>query len=152
MNAIPSNPSPDTATRAQTDFLSQLALHIGVPVDSGFSLIAPHVVKGPAGLACRFHLHAERAAVLPEVLLPMAAQELAGAEVLKLLTLQAAILKEFGGYLGASAEGLLQLSSLSWIESPQDAATAMDMLNSLGVRVLQALVDEAVPASAPASA
>ncbi|GKT20953.1 hypothetical protein [Acidovorax sp. SUPP3334] len=150
MNAIPSNPLPETATRAQVDFLSQLAVHIGVPVVDRFSMVAPQVVKGPAGLACRFHLHAEHAGVLPEVLLPIAAQELAGAEVLKLLTLQAAILKEFGGYLGASAEGLLQLSSLSWIESPQDAATSMDMLNRLAVSVLQALLEEAAPASGTA--
>ncbi|GKS91747.1 hypothetical protein [Acidovorax sp. SUPP2539] len=141
---------PDSATRIQIDFLTQLAVHIGLRAEDGLSLMAPQVISGPAGLAGRFHLHPEQAAVLPEVLLPVAAQELAGPEVLRLLTLQAAILKEFGWYLGASAEGMLQLSSLSWIEAPQDAATAMDMLNGIGASVLQALLDE--PAPAPSSA
>ncbi len=140
----------EAVTRVQTDFLIQLAVHIGLRAEDGLSLIAPQVIRGPAGLAGRFHLHPEHAAVLPEVLLPIAVQELAGPEVLKLLTLQAAILKEFGWYLGASAEGMLQLSSLSWIEAPQDAATAMDMLNGMGASVLQALLEEPAPASSSA--
>lgn len=75
---------PEAATRAQIDFLTQLAVHIGLRAEDGLFLMAPRVISGPAGLTGRFHLHPEQAAVLPEVLLPIAAQELAGPEVLKL--------------------------------------------------------------------
>lgn len=69
----------------------------------------------PAGLACRVHLQDSEPAVRPETLLPMAAQELADAQVQRLLSVQSLVLSELGWYLSTSPEGLLQLSSLSWI-------------------------------------
>ena len=136
-------------TSAQTDFLSQLAVHLGMLPSDGASLAAPRLFTGPAGLACRLHLLLGEPAVRPEALLPMSAQELAGPEVHRLLSLQSLVLSELGWYLGTSGEGLLQLSSLAWIDDPQDAATALDLANGVGIAVLHALMsDEALAAPA----
>jgi len=59
------------------------------------------------------------------------------------------VLSELGWYLGTSGEGLLQLSSLAWIDDPLDAATALDLANGVGIAVLHALMsDEAMTPSA----
>jgi hypothetical protein len=132
-------------TSAQTDFLSQLAVHLGMLPSDGASLAAPRLFTGPAGLACRLHLLLGEPAVRPEALLPMSAQELEGPEIHRLLSLQSLVLSELGWYLGTSGEGLLQLSSLAWIDDPQDAATALDLANGVGIAVLHALLnDEAI--------
>jgi hypothetical protein len=136
-------------TSAQTDFLSQLAVHLGMLPSDGASLAAPRLFTGPAGLACRLHLLLGEPAVRPEALLPMSAQELEGPEIHRLLSLQSLVLSELGWYLGTSGEGLLQLSSLAWIDDPQDAATALDLANGVGIAVLHALLnDEAIAPSA----
>lgn len=83
--------------------------------EDGPSLAAPQLFTRPAGLACRVHLQDSEPAVRPETLLPMAAQELADAQVQRLLSVQPLVLSELGWYLSTSPEGLLQLSSLSWI-------------------------------------
>ena len=102
--------------------------------------MAPRLFTGPAGLACRVHLQESEPAVRPEALLPMAAQELAGADVQRLLSVQSLVLSELGWYLTTSPEGLLQLSSLSWISDPIDAATALDLANGVGLAVIHALM------------
>lgn len=137
-------------TEAQADFLSQLAVHLGMPPSEGRCLAAPRLFTGPAGLACRLHLLHGEAAVRPEVLLPMAVQELAGAEVQRMLSVQSLVLTELGWHLNTSPEGLLQLSSLAWIDDPRDAATALDIANGVGAAVLHALLSESLPdAQAP---
>lgn len=70
----------------------------------------------------------------------MAAQELAGSAVQRLLSLQSLILKEFNWQLSTSPEGLLQLSWLSWIKDPADAALALDIANGVGLAVVHALM------------
>lgn len=127
-------------TDAQAAFMSHLALLLGLPADEGPSLVAPRLFTGPAGLACRVHLQEGEPAVRPEALLPMAAQELAGGEVQRLLSVQSLVLSELGWYLSTSPEGLLQLSSLAWIDDPADAATALDLANGVGLAVVQALM------------
>lgn len=127
-------------TPAQADFMSQLALQLGLSAGDGPSLVAPRLFTGPAGLACRVHLQESEPAVRPEALLPMAAQELAGTEVQRLLSVQSLVLSELGWYLTTSPEGLLQLSSLSWISDPIDAATALDLANGVGLAVIHALM------------
>jgi hypothetical protein len=140
--ATPAESSRDALalTSAQTDFLSQLAIHLGLAPSEGPLLAAPRLFTGPAGLACRLHLLHGESAVRPEALLPMSAQELAGPDVQRLLSLQSLVLGELGWYLCTSPEGLLQLSSLAWIDDPLDAATALDLANGVGVAVLHALM------------
>lgn len=143
-------PVPMTATQA--DFMSQLALQLGLSPTEGASLIAPHLFTGPAGLACRLHLLHGEAAVRPEALLPLAAQELAGSEVQRLLAVQSLVLGELGWHLCTSPEGLLQLSSLAWIDDPADAATALDLANGVGLAVLNALMLDDLALGQPQSA
>ncbi|WP_157572219.1 hypothetical protein [Hydrogenophaga taeniospiralis] len=132
---------PDSLTHAQTDFMSRLALQLGLPVEDGDALIAPHLFTGPAGLACRVHLQeGDPPAVRPEALLPMSAQELAGSDVQRLLAVQSIVLGELGWFLTTSPEGLLQLTSLAWINDPVDAATALDLVNGVGMAILHALM------------
>ncbi|KQV95762.1 hypothetical protein [Rhizobacter sp. Root1221] len=134
-------------TSAQIDFLSQLATHLGLPPSDGEALVPPRFFTGPAGLACRLHLHHGEAAVLPEALLPISAAELMGPQVERLLLVQGAVLSEFGWHLGVSPEGLLQLSCMTWIDSPYDAATALDLANGVGIAVMQSLLrDDSVDA------
>jgi hypothetical protein len=141
--ARPATPPRSTRagmTPAQADFMSQLALQLGMGPDDGPSLVAPRLFTGPAGLACRVHLQEGEPAVRPEALLPMAAQELAGHEVQRLLSVQSLVLSELGWYLTTSPEGLLQLNSLSWFNDPVDAATALDLANGVGLAVIHALM------------
>lgn len=121
-------------TAGQEDFMARLALQLGLPATDCSELVAPRLFTGPAGLACRLHLQpGEPPAVKPEALLPIAAQELAGADVQRLLAAQSLVLAELGWFLGTSPEGLLQLSSLAWIDDPVDAATGLDLANGVGL-------------------
>lgn len=139
-SALPSALS-SPLTMAQADFMSQLALQLGLPAQDGDALIAPHLFTGPAGLACRVHLQeGDPPAVRPEALLPMSAQELAGADVQRLLAVQSIVLGELGWFLTTSPEGLLQLTSLAWINDPVDAATALDLVNGVGMAIIHALM------------
>jgi hypothetical protein len=142
---------PRALTAGQEDFMARLALQLGLPAEDSADLIAPRLFTGPAGLACRLHLQpGDPTAVKPEALLPIAAQELAGADVQRLLSVQSLVLGELGWYLGTSPEGLLQLSSLAWIDDPVDAATALDLANGVGLAVLHALMlDDPAPGQAP---
>jgi len=137
-------------TPRQTAFLAQLATLLGMQPEDGVSLVAPRLFTGPSGLTCRLHLLHGEAAVRPEALLPMAAEELSGPEINRLLSVQALLLGEFGWYLGLSSEGVLQLSSLAWIDDPQDAATALDLANGVGTAVLHALLNDDAAGLAPA--
>lgn len=144
---------PPPLTAAQTDFLSQLAIQLGMSPEDGAALVAPRLFTGPAGLACRLHLMHGEPSVRPEALLPLSAEELMGADVQRLLSVQSLVLAELGWYLGTSPEGLLQLASLAWIDDPQDAATALDLANGVGIAVLHALIhDEAAAGSKPRKA
>lgn len=138
---------PPVLTAEQEDFMARIALQLGLPAADSAGLIAPRLFTGPAGLACRMHLQrGDPTAVRPEALLPVAAQELAGADVQRLLSVQALVLGELGWFLGTSPEGLLQLSSLAWIDDPVDAATALDLANGVGLAVLQTLMlDDPAP-------
>lgn len=136
-------------TPRQVDFLAQLAILLGMQAEDGLSLVAPRLVTGPSGLTCRLHLMHGEAAVRPEALLPMSADELAGPEINRLLSIQALLLGEFGWYLGLSSEGVLQLSSLAWIDDPKDAATALDLANGVGTAVLHSLLHDDSAGSAP---
>lgn len=129
-------------TSEQIEFLSQLATHLDMQPSEAASLASPRLFTGPAGQTCRLHLHHGEAAVRPEALLPMSANELAGTQTRQLMLVHDAVLTEFGWQLGVSPEGLLQLSCLFWIDSPDDAATAFDLANGVGIAVMQSLVHD----------
>lgn len=125
-------------------FFSELALLLGLPLSSASAMAAPATFTGPAGLVCRLQVqqHGERIEVRPEVLLPMAAEELAGAEVTRLLAMQAVLFNDGRWHLGVGPEGLLQLNALSMIDSPPHAAAALDIGSAIGLHVLRSLLDE----------
>jgi hypothetical protein len=127
-------------TPAQIDFLSQLAVHLGLPPAQGERLVAPRLLTGPAGFVCRLQLMDGQPAVRTETLLPLAGAEVADPETQRVLSLQSLVLAELGWYLGTSPEGLLQIESLAWIDDAQDAATALDLASGLGTVMLHALL------------
>lgn len=129
-------------TAEQIEFLSQLAAHLGMQPCEAASLASPRLFTSPAGQTCRLHLHHGEAAVRPEALLPMSAADVADARSRQLMLAQAAVLTEFGWQLGVSLEGLLQLSCLFWIDRPDDAATAFELANGIGIAVMQNLLHE----------
>jgi hypothetical protein len=127
-------------TPAQVDFLSQLATHLGLSPAQGAGLVAPRLITGPSGFMCRLQLMDGQPAVRTETLLPLSSEEVMGAEVRHVLSVQSLVLAELGWYLGTSSEGLLQIESLAWIDSALDAATALDIAAGLGTVMLQALL------------
>lgn len=127
-------------TSAQIDFLSQLAVHLGLSPAQGAGLIAPRLITGPAGLMCRLQLMDGQPAVRTETLLPLSSAEVMGAEVQRVLSVQSLVLAELGWYLGTSPEGLLQIESVAWIDDARDAATALDLAGGVGMVMLQALL------------
>lgn len=127
-------------TPAQIDFLSQLAINLGLPSAQGEGLAAPRLITGPAGFMCRLQLMDGKPAVRTETLLPLARAEVMDPETQRVLSVQSLVLAELGWYLGTSAEGLLQIESLAWIDDAQDAATALDLASGLGTVMLQALL------------
>lgn len=156
MNRTPAASSPTDATRtltaAQLDFMSRLAVHLGLPVSEAPQLVAPRHFVGPSGLAGRLELHPEHAAVRVQTLLPMSPGEFIGQEVELLLAVQGELLTALGWYLGTSAEGLLQLDSMTWLDDPVEAAEALDLANGIGIAVLRTLLLVDAPQAAESSA
>jgi hypothetical protein len=144
MNRTPAaSPRTDptrTLTAAQSDFMSRLAMQLGLPVSESSQLVAPRHFMGPSGLAGRLELHPEHAAVRVQTLLPMSPGEFIGQEVDLLLAVQGELLTALGWYLGTSAEGLLQLDSMTWLDDPVEAAAALDLANGIGITVLRTLL------------
>ena len=126
-------------TSEQSEFLSELATQLGMA--DAARLASPRLFTGPAGQACRLHLHHGEAAVRPEALLPMSAAELGRTRTRQLMLVHDAVLNEFGWQLGVSPEGLLQLSCLSWLDLPADAATALDLASSVAIALMSSFED-----------
>jgi len=126
---------------AQAALLEQLAGLLGMPASEGTRLAAPALINGPVGLACRLHLQPGAAAVRPEVLLPLRADEFSGAALERLLSVQALLLGEVGWYLGMSPERMLSVTPMDWADDAASAATALDLANGIGVAAIRALID-----------
>jgi len=127
---------------AQAALLEQLASLLGMPASEGARLAAPALINGPVGLACRLHLRPGAAAVRPEVLLPLRADEFSGAALERLLRVQALLLGEVGWYLGMSSpERMLSVTPMDWTDDAASAATALDLANGIGVAAIRALID-----------
>jgi hypothetical protein len=137
--ALPPAAAPDAAPGPQDGFFAALALTLGLPPADRTRLRADTLFTGPAGLPCKVAWQSNGAAwgARPEVLLPLSADEMAGPDVRRLLTMQAALLSESGWYLGLSADGLLQVAPLLWMTQPNDVAAALDAGSLLGSLVLQ---------------
>jgi hypothetical protein len=139
-------PSTDPATAApallpvQAELLAHVAVLLGMPASDGAHLAAPRLINGPTGLAGRLHVQSGVAAVRPEVLLPLRADEFSGAALERLLTVQALLLGELGWYLGMSPERLLSVSPLTWEDDAVAAAMALDMANGIAVAAIHALI------------
>ena len=129
------------ATSAE-DFLARMSSLMGLPAGSEHALREPAAFRGFAGFQCRLQLAADPStvSVRPEVLLPIAARELNGPEVERLLALQQALMMELGWVVGLSVEGLLQLSPIAWIDEPGAAVAALDLGQMLGLDALDELV------------
>lgn len=111
---------------------------------------------GPAGLRCRLlieNAHGAPEAARPIAMLGLAANNLLGDEVRRLLNLQSLLLADGLWYLGTSGEGELQIMALRRYETSRDIATAVNLAGLLGWTTLRILLAHDVsPGSAPADA
>lgn len=143
--SLDSSIKKQAVTEEQKNFLIQVAMLLGIPSSSYAELIAPTAFAGPSGFDCRLHLLDTHCAASPEVILPLSANELMGPEVGELLEIQRKLLTEFGWYLGVSAEGLLQLSSIAWIDEVEEIVKTLDLMNAVGAMAVQQLLDSTKP-------
>jgi len=139
--------APDAAAErcadAMQDFLVEMSDLMGLPAGGAHALRGLAPVRGGGGFLCRLRLPDDDSvpvAVRPEVLLPVAARELTGPDVERLLALQQAMMLELGWVVGLSSEGLVQLSTVAWIEEPTAAVDALDLGQALGRDALDELV------------
>ncbi|NEK91807.1 MAG: hypothetical protein G3W63_20215, partial [Xanthomonas euvesicatoria] len=94
---------------ANTAFFIDLSACLGLPGELAQRLGEGETILGPAGMLCRVHTQGQPDALMafPEVILPLAARELGGEEVVMLLSLQEQLLTEYGWRLTLSDLGLL---------------------------------------------
>lgn len=136
--------APHTGSDGLGKLLYEISLLMGLSPAGALALGHAGNLRGPRDLLCRLQLEGdtEVTQVRPEVLLPIAARELAGPGVERLLVMQQALMLELGWSLGLSSEGLLQISPLSWITEASAAVQAMDLGQTLGVQTLRILRGE----------
>ncbi|MDA8455986.1 DUF4037 domain-containing protein [Acidovorax sp. GBBC 3334] len=149
---IPSSaaPAPQGADPARA-FLSQIGIHLGIPPQTLAAVEAGEPFMGPSGLLCRIHTRAAEAGwhAYPEVVLPMAAAELGGLDVLRLLGVQEQLLGEEGWHLGLmEGGGLLSLRPLQASADAAQVAADMDRGHVLGRAALDVLAGDPSPADA----
>lgn len=98
-------------------------------------------------LACCARVHTQRQqdelTAFPEIILPLAARELGGDEVVTLLALQEQLLTEYGWRLTLSDLGLLCVCPLLLVHTPEDVAAALERGQVVARVVLDALVTQA---------
>ncbi|BFO57731.1 hypothetical protein [Acidovorax sacchari] len=153
-SAAPAQPD-SVATRT---YLSQIGTHLGMPPGILGSLQSGEPFVGPSGLLCRIHVRRDedRWAAYPEVLLPLAAAELGGMDVPRLLGVQEQLLGGEGWLLGLMEDGgLLGLRPLQARHDAARVAADMDRGHLLARAALDALVppgDSAPSGAGPAAA
>jgi hypothetical protein len=123
----------------QAAFASTLAVHLNLPAEMSQILAQGSLFQGPSGMECRVRLARDDHGVLAqaELVLPLSALELAGEEVLRLLTTQAWVFGEMGWWLGASEKGVLQLTSMHWLAEPEAVVTALNLMHLMGPQVVR---------------
>lgn len=137
---VPLPPRPPGATSA---FLAQVGLQLGMPADVLQALEAGEPFSGPSGLLCRVHtgIAGGRCIGHPEVLLPLAAAELGGPDVPRLLGVQEQLLHGEGWLLGLMAGGgLLALRPLQGQHDAVQVAADLDRGQVLARAALEVLV------------
>ncbi len=145
--AHPRGAAPLAGSDGLGKLLYEISLLMGLSPAGALALCRVGNLRGPRDLLCRLQLDgdAEVTQVRPEVLLPIAARELAGPGVERLLVMQQALMLELGWSLGMSSEGLLQISPLGWITDAGAAVTALDLGQTLGVQTVRVLRGEDDP-------
>ncbi len=133
---------------AAKQFLVEMASLMGLPAGGEDALCELASIRGYGGFMCRIQIapDSDVVAVRPEVILPIAARELEGADVERLLVFQRAMADELRWIVGLSADGMLHLSPLDWINEPQAAVAAMDLGQVLGRDAVHELVGGPEPA------
>lgn len=103
-------------TAATTAFFIGLSACLGLPGELAQRLGEGETILGPAGMLCRVHTQGQPGELMafPEVILPLAARELGGEEVVMLLSLQEQLLTEYGWRLTLSDLGLLCVCPCCW--------------------------------------
>ncbi len=137
--------SPSPLSGAARPFLAQIGLQLGMPPGALQALEAGEAFVGPSGLLCRVHAGIADGGWFgyPEVLLPLAAAELGGQDVLRLLGVQEQLLGGEGWHLGLmEGGGLLALRPL---QAQRDAARVAADLGR-GHVLARAALDVLVPA------
>lgn len=122
-------------------FLAEMSALMGLPAGSEHALREPVLFRGFTGFRCRLQVAPADVAIAvrPEVLLPIAARELDGPDIERLLALQQALMMELGWVVGLSSEGMLQLSPVAWIDEPRAAVDALNLGQALGLDALDEL-------------
>ncbi len=133
-------PRPGFAAES-ADFMSTVAVHLGLALAPGEALAPGHPFDSPTGFACRIHVmdDGERAVGQPHLLLPMSAHELAGDEVVRLMKVQASLMAGLGLWLGLSDNGLLQMHPLAWSADAAEVVQLLDAANGVAADVLRAI-------------
>ncbi|MEC3887108.1 Hpa3 family type III secretion system protein [Xanthomonas campestris] len=130
---------------ANDAFFTSLAVRLGLPDELAQRLGQGETILGPAGMLCRIHAQMQQSdmTAFPEVILPLAARELGGDEVVMLLALQEQLLTHYGWRLTLSDLGLLCVCPLLLERTPDAVATALERGQVVARVVLDALVTQA---------
>ncbi|WP_126969196.1 Hpa3 family type III secretion system protein [Xanthomonas sp. BRIP62411] len=126
-------------------FFTSLGVRLGLPEELAQRLGQGETILGPAGMLCRVHAQMQQGEMtaFPEVILPLAARELGGEEVVTLLALQEQLLTQYGWRLTLSDLGLLCVCPLLVERTPDAVATALERGQVTARVVLDALVTQA---------
>ncbi|MBV6741736.1 hypothetical protein DEG02_000130 [Xanthomonas vasicola] len=130
---------------ANNAFFIGLSACLGLPGELAQRLGEGETILGPAGMLCRVHTQRQQdeLTAFPEIILPLAARELGGDEVVTLLALQEQLLTEYGWRLTLSDLGLLCVCPLLLVHTPEDVAAALERGQVVARVVLDALVTQA---------
>jgi hypothetical protein len=133
---------------AAKQFLTEMAGLMGLPAGGADALCELASVRGYGGFLCRLQIAQDNGAlaVRPEVVLPIAARDLNGMDVERLLIFQRAMADELRWIVGMSDDGMLYLSSLDWIDEPKAAVAAMDLGQVLAGNAMHELIGGIEPA------
>ncbi|MCL1499992.1 Hpa3 family type III secretion system protein [Xanthomonas nasturtii] len=138
---------------ANDTFFTSLGVRLGLPEELAQRLGQGETILGPAGMLCRVHGQMQQGEMtaFPEVILPLAARELGGDEVVTLLALQEQLLTHYGWRLTLSDLGLLCVCPLLLEGTPDAVANALERGQVVARVVLDALVTQAGSAAEVAS-
>ncbi|MBV6810516.1 hypothetical protein KWH19_12115 [Xanthomonas campestris pv. pennamericanum] len=109
-------------------FFSSIGIRLGLTDALVQRLREGETVLGPAGMLCRVHTQPQDGDVsgFPEIILPLAAREIGGDEVVTLLALQEQLLTEYGWRLTMSNMGLLCICPLLLAQTPEEVAATLE--------------------------